>query len=431
MLQPIKSIEENTTGSNLEDINKLQADFNSTLIQSPQDQEGKTYAILDNTTLINKFVQGETQLLANQSLRIDSSFERIELTTRKGIIIGLYTLNSQPISVLIRSGSEYNELLYESLLKNNFILIGKSYQKGFVEYHQYIPPVGYKVNCTQTVVLWRNWWMGERNAHKHHIQMDILISLKNKWYPISEITSNQGIFYIKTLAGELSLHSGEKIIWVSKLGEDSPQQGEQNIVQDSSNLGTDANSSDKFNTQQAAFTKIQNSNQQTNYLQEEHNSDLEKNNFNPKISQQSVASTDYTSSINSNQPSTSLSHQPNLETTTFAQSKNIAIPNSSNQEKEQNAPTLAHAQLKNSLQSLKLKAIQTLENYLVNGATETITENLRNAHGQVVQTQSISIKKQCPTWVIESILEKNDLLENSKSKKSPESSESSYLDFPL
>ncbi|HEY9695199.1 MAG TPA: hypothetical protein V6D15_23600 [Oculatellaceae cyanobacterium] len=441
MLQPIQSSDKLSTDPNPEELNKLEleADFNTTLIQNPQDNEGKTYSILDDATLIKKFVQGETKLLANQSLRIDSSFERIELTTRKGIIIGLYTLNSQPISVLIRSGSEYNELLYESLLENNFILIGKSNQKGFVEYQQYIPPTGYKVNCTPTVVLWRNWWMGERNAHKHQIQMEILISFKNKWYPISEISSNHGIFDIKTLVGELTLHSGEKIIWVSKLAENSNQTGEQNIVKPSSDLGIDTNSSEKFNTQQAASTRIQssttiiqNDNQANDYSKEQPNSDLEENNFNTKQAEQRIISNFSTSSINYNSPSKSYNHQSNSAKNNAHQTESFTSKTSTNQAR-QGFQNLDHSQLEDTLQSLKLKAIQALENYLVNGATETRTEDVRNGHGQIVNTKSITIKNNCPNWVIENVLQKNDLLQNysDNSKNSQESSNCGDLDFPL
>ncbi len=427
MLQPIKSIHQHSTDQNYEDLNKLEADFHSTLIQNHQDNEGKTYAILDDATLIKKFVQGETQLLANQSLRIDSSFERIELTTRKGVIIGLYTLNKEPISILVRSGSDYNELLYQSLLEHHFILIGKSNQKGFIEYHQYIPPSGYKVNCTTTVLLWRNWWMGERNAHKHQIQMEILISFKNKWYPISEINSNQGVFNIKTLVGELTLHSGEKIIWVSKLSENSHQTSEENIVQPSSDLGRDTNSSDKFNTQQSTYTKIQanpttiqNDNQVNPRLKEQSNLDLEQTNLKPKQADQKGILPPSTKAINANSLRDSSSNQSTL---------NQANSN----KKAKSSPTLDHAQLEDTLQSLKIKAIQALENYIVNGATETITAEVRNAQGQTVQTKSITTKNKCPHWVIDSVFQKNDLLQNYSynSKKSPENSKAGYLDFPL
>ncbi len=417
MVQSIESINKSSIASNPKELDKLEAEFNTDLIKSHQDDERKTPSILDDANLIKKFVKGETQLLANQNLRIDFGSERIELSTRQGVIIGLYTLNTKPASVLIRSGSQYNELFHEVLSEHHFILIGKSHHKGFVEYQQYIPPKGYKVNSTTAVLLWRNWWMGERNSHKHEIRMEILVYFKNRWYPISEITSDQGTFYIKTLLGELTLNSGEQVIWISKADENAHLPKKQNLVQASSDSARDINTLDKSNTQQANCINIQTSPtktlpsiQEANHLKEQSNSDFQPTNS--KQANQRVNSTASSSSKNSTSPSIDSSSESKVEKDNFKTPENLSVESIRVQPREQSSQTLNHDQLEDSLQSLKIKAIRVLEDYIVNGATETITENILDADGQLVQTKSTTITKKCPGWVIETILQKNDLLEN-------------------
>ncbi|AFZ12746.1 hypothetical protein Cri9333_1862 [Crinalium epipsammum PCC 9333] len=419
MVQSIESINKSSIASNPKELDKLEAEFNTNLIKNHQDDERKTPSILDDANLIKKFVKGETKLLANQNLRIDFGSERIELSTRQGVIIGLYTLNTKPASVLIRSGSQYNELFHEVLSENHFILKGKSHHKGFVEYQQYIPPQGYKVNSTTAVLLWRNWWMGERNSHKHEIRMEILIYFKNRWYPISEITSDQGTFYIKTLLGELTLNSGDQAIWISKADKNTHPPKKQNLVQPNSDSDRDINSLDKVNTQQAdctnfqaSPTKILPSMQEAHNLKEQSNSDSKLTNFNSPQATQPVNSTASPSSKNSTSPSIDSSSESKVEKYNFKTKENLPIESICDRPREQNSQTLSPAQLEDSLQSLKTKAIQVLEDYIVNGATETITENILDADGQLVQTKSTTITKKCPGWVIETILQKNDLLEN-------------------
>ncbi len=50
--------------------------------------------------------------------------------------------------------------------------------------------------------------------------------------------------------------------------------------------------------------------------------------------------------------------------------------------------------------------MQAIENYLVNGETETQVEIIKNLKGEVISYKSVTIKKPCPSWVFEYLITK-------------------------
>ena len=51
------------------------------------------------------------------------------------------------------------------------------------------------------------------------IQLDILIQQKNQWYPIQDIVGTEGFFKIKTLVGEITVGTQDKVIWINKINQ--------------------------------------------------------------------------------------------------------------------------------------------------------------------------------------------------------------------
>jgi hypothetical protein len=64
---------------------------------------------------------------------------------------------------------------------------------------------------------------------------------------------------------------------------------------------------------------------------------------------------------------------------------------------------LPPASISERKQSLKLKAINTLTNYLQNGDAVTHTEVLKNGQGQVMNRKVTTTRRGCPSWTIEEI----------------------------
>jgi hypothetical protein len=60
--------------------------------------------------------------------------------------------------------------------------------------------------------------------------------------------------------------------------------------------------------------------------------------------------------------------------------------------------------------SLKIKAVNTLTNYLKNGDTVTNTEVLKNGQGRVINRKTTTVEQGCPGWTVEQIKQLQDEL---------------------
>lgn len=178
---------------------------------------------LDDLQLIKLFVQGETRVLSSNNLRLEYKAGTSQLTTvNNHEVIAIFKTLSKPRSIFIQEESKYQYLISNILLENKFIPIGLTAKnQGLFEYQQYDIPVGYRVNYTDTITLWKSWWPNRRHQRSYAIMIDILIFVRDEWYPIQDMVGDNGIFYIKTLVAEISLGSTDKIVWLNK--GDKPQ----------------------------------------------------------------------------------------------------------------------------------------------------------------------------------------------------------------
>ncbi len=177
---------------------------------------------VDDRTLIQKFVQGETELLASQNFRLDSSGGRLQITTHQSEIVAILNSIDKKRLALVKNDSKYTKFVNQILSENNFVFVGESKQKGFVEHHHFVPPDGYKFQYTEIVFLWKSWWIKKRQVTKHEFNLELLFLIKNNWYPVQTIDAYDGVFTIKTLVGQVSLHGNQKVMWANKLSEVKP-----------------------------------------------------------------------------------------------------------------------------------------------------------------------------------------------------------------
>jgi hypothetical protein len=205
---------------------------------------------LDDLQLIKFFVQGETRVLSSNNLRLEYKMGTSQLTTvNNNEVIAIFKPLTKPRSIFLKEESKYRDLISNTLLESKFIPIGLTgkYQ-GLFEYQQYDIPHGYRANYTDTITLWKNWWPNRRHQRSYAIMIDILIFVRDEWYPIQDMVGHDGIFYIKTLVAEISLGSTDKIVWLNK-GDKS----QTNIPVPSSSLTTSTgkNLGEKFTTTDA------------------------------------------------------------------------------------------------------------------------------------------------------------------------------------
>ncbi|MBW4575104.1 MAG: hypothetical protein KME08_07455 [Aphanothece sp. CMT-3BRIN-NPC111] len=277
---------------------------------------------IDDKTLIEYFVKGESKAFYSKTLQIEHSFNLVQLKTLNNELIALFKPSHKIKSALIKYESSYGELLHKTLLKNNFVPFGKSKQQGLFEYHQYDVPSGYKINYTAARDLWKAWWPSQHHSSTLNwaSKLDLLIFKDNQWYPLQDITVQEGIVYIKSLVGEITLTTTDKIVWLSKM--------------------------ESENTPKAISAK-------KSELEIKQNSKLE--------------------------------------------SKSELKPNSEPKINESREEELIE---------LENQAIKTLKKYLFNGETEIHTEVIRNPKGEITSHKTLTIKRECPQWVIEYLISK-------------------------
>jgi hypothetical protein len=171
----------------------------------------------DDIKLIAAFVEGSNQLLTSDRSRLEATGIISQIITKNGEVAATMYLQSKPRTAVIKIESEYTSQLDEYLLAQNFVLMGNSKKAGYLEYHQYDTPVGYKVWYTEPTLLWKKWWPTERFQNKRRFNMNMLVQIKGSWYPVQNIVIDAGTFVIKTLVGQIRISSHEQLLWLSQI----------------------------------------------------------------------------------------------------------------------------------------------------------------------------------------------------------------------
>jgi hypothetical protein len=184
---------------------------------------------IEDSKLIEKFIQGSNQLLATDRMRLEVNGTVSQLISRNGDPLALMYLQTKPRTVIVKQNSPFLAALDTSLQAQGFVSIGDASRAGFTEYKHYIAPAGYQVFYTDPAMMWKKWWPTERFQNKRRFNMDILVSFKDNWYPIQDIVISAGNFYIKTIAGQLELRRDHKALWLSQIVEEKSNNSTLNI----------------------------------------------------------------------------------------------------------------------------------------------------------------------------------------------------------
>ena len=173
---------------------------------------------LDDNKLIEKFSQGSDRLLASQNLRLEVNGKLSQLIAGNGESIAIMYLQNKPRNVIVKNNCAFTQLIDSSLIDLNFVLMGDASRAGFSEYRHYETPAGYRVWYTDPSILWKKWWPTERFHDKQRFNMDILVNIKDNWYPVQGIEVNSRTFTIKTIAGQLVLkRDRDKVLWLAQV----------------------------------------------------------------------------------------------------------------------------------------------------------------------------------------------------------------------
>lgn len=173
-------------------------------------------AILDDKSIIHKFVMGEGELLANKNLRVEPAFDTNQLLSRTGELVAITKPNIKIRGVSVNLRSKFWDLTHQVLLQDSFVPLGQTERQGIMQWEQHEIPAGYKVNFTTAKALWRVWWIHHTLHNQRRIQIDILVLTRSIWFPLREIAYNPDELYLKTLVGELRLHHNDNLVWLSR-----------------------------------------------------------------------------------------------------------------------------------------------------------------------------------------------------------------------
>jgi len=178
---------------------------------------------LDDRALIQQFIQQQGTLLSNQNLRVEPAFDSAQLLAKRGGLIATIKQTKGVNSVVVRRSSEYWNLVHQVLLEHRFVPLGKPGKSEFGQYEQRQLPAGYKLNCGEARILWKEWWTNARYTSHNSIQVDLLISVRDTWYPIRDVVCSQSMLYVTTLVSEFVFLGTDQVIWLSKLPNQRPQ----------------------------------------------------------------------------------------------------------------------------------------------------------------------------------------------------------------
>ncbi|XGW00211.1 MAG: hypothetical protein ACAF41_14895 [Leptolyngbya sp. BL-A-14] len=172
---------------------------------------------LDDATLIQQFISGGATLAANQNLRIEPAFDSVQLLAKRGGLVASLKRVGSRQTILVRQQSDYSALIHQILLACQFMPTpGGNGQSGFAQYQADDIPAGYEVIHATAKELWKEWWRTARHTSMQGIHMNLLIFVRDTWYPIRNIVCSQGTLFITTLVNEVTFTGNESLTWLRR-----------------------------------------------------------------------------------------------------------------------------------------------------------------------------------------------------------------------
>lgn len=185
-------------------------------------------------TFIRESLQQRDLILSSPVLKAHHVCGLNQLIGREQGVIMAVALEQTPLTVLVKSGSCYRNLIHQILAEEHFLLVGvgsSAAPQSFLSYRQVCPPKGYRFNCTLPKVLWRAWWHHRQQLQHSGLLTDLLIWVGHQWYPVRSLLIQEGRIHVKSLLREVVLSSQESIVWLEKI-----QMQQEQIMDEGRNL---------------------------------------------------------------------------------------------------------------------------------------------------------------------------------------------------
>jgi hypothetical protein len=414
--------------------------------------------------IIGYFAEGQKHAISSPTLKLECTETSIRLIDSQGKLIGISKqTNDWQRKVLISKNFAASASIIKFLTDRGFVTKQKSSHPDFTEHHQYQLPIGYKLNHTEVLQLWKVWWNNKRyQLTAKNLPIDVLIFSKGNWYQIQDLQPKQGNFILKTDRGELTILAEDFIVWIDKAdpqtmvsAQSSPlvtNQIESRLtppVQTLTNLPVEATIPAEVLLHSTPLIQVSppiDSIVQTIELPEsEEDLDLESylSTFNtedtedidriegiynirellsgtaaeeelPPLPPRAKPTFRLEVTVVEPQVEQPVTVQPQITPSVVSPTtpKLPAVP-SLGTNPPASTPSnnrLSPPSISERKQSLKLKAVNTLNNYLHNGDVITHTEVIRNGRGQVMNRKQTTVRQSSPGWTVEQIKQLQDEL---------------------
>ncbi|MGF1497384.1 MAG: hypothetical protein ACFB8W_11240 [Elainellaceae cyanobacterium] len=180
---------------------------------------------LSDLEVIRRFIEESLQnrevLVANPNLQAQSLCLTNQLTNKQSGTVASIRLNQTVPEFSIRAKTPYWTSLNAELAHHNFVVSTQAIERGFYQYQYVKPPQGYQMRCTQSVELWRRGWKYRNRIRGTGMSLDLLVRVRQTWYPVKNLAISNGLIFIKTLTEEMSLQTTDLIVWLEKAEEEA------------------------------------------------------------------------------------------------------------------------------------------------------------------------------------------------------------------
>ena len=168
--------------------------------------------------IIGYFAEGQKHPISSQTLKLDCTETSIRLIDSKGKLIGISKqTNDWQRKVLIGKNFAASASIIKFLTAQGFVTKQKSSHPDFTEHHHYQLPIGYKLNHTEVLQLWKVWWNNKRyQLTAKNLPINVLVFSKGNWYQVQDLQPKQGNFILKTDCGELTILAEDFVVWIDQ-----------------------------------------------------------------------------------------------------------------------------------------------------------------------------------------------------------------------
>lgn len=174
---------------------------------------------MDNNTvilgLLDSVLTGRVKVLSNEALTLTRLGDMLQLLADGEGLVATANLKAHHRSVLVRCQSPYWPSIHTTLLSAHWLPVRTALVPGFYQYEWVQVPPNYQVHFTDSLDLMQVWH-SYRKPGKSHTLIDLLVFNRASWYPIRDMSWEQGTLNLQTLGTSITLYPCDRLVWLQR-----------------------------------------------------------------------------------------------------------------------------------------------------------------------------------------------------------------------